>query len=454
MGTTIWFDITRIYNWDGPPVGFVRVELECTRNLLYEFGGQTRFCRYDGTRGTHREVPHENVKGHIQRLYSYEEAASAYSSTGTGSNMKRLAKGLIRRLPYGQQRTVIQFLRRRRRTVVKLKGMAGRIVGRGFAYVHPPADSIEPRLSRADVYVTLGLDSESNIFPGLRAIKRRTGIAGVTMCYDLIPFKFPHFLETDHSKIFSSFIIDMARCADKILCCSQNTLGDLEQFLAAAGKPCPPLAVLRLGSDIEAETRPVDRHVLEISRDPYILYVANIELRKNHEILYRAYKLLVGAGCPDIPRLVFVGRPGWKTESLLSDIRFDQSVNELIVVLDHISDSELSHLYRHALFTVYPSLYEGWGLPVAESLAYGKFCIASSASSVPEVGGDFAEYLDPNDLHGWARRLEYYFSNKEAVRTRETEIRLHYKPYPWAQTVRTLIDYALGLEEKTSNLQP
>jgi len=136
---------------------------------------------------------------------------------------------------------------------------------------------------------------------------------------------------------------------------------------------------------------------------------------------------------------------GWGVDDFLSDLRLDRSVDGLILILNHVNDSELSYLYRHALFTVYPSLYEGWGLPVGESLAHGKFCIASSTSSLPEVGGDFVEYLDPWDLPLWVERLAYYFDNLEAVRDREARIRSHYRSPTWTETTRALVNHALSL---------
>jgi glycosyltransferase involved in cell wall biosynthesis len=445
MAKTIWFDISRIYNWNGPLVGFVRVELEIIRHFLIEFRSQTRFCRYDNMRDSHLEVSHEEVETHIQRLDSYVEGSPSHSSTGAGWNLRLFIRRVIRHLPQRLQSTVIQSLRGQWRAIAKIKRVSAGLLGRSLTLFHTPVSSIEQKLNQGDVYVTVGLNSESNIFPGIHAMKERAGIKVVGMCYDLIPVKFPHFLETGHSKIFSRFIIDMARCADMILCISQNTLHDLEQFLSTANERCPRLKVIRLGADIEKKTSAVSERIRTICRNPYILFVANVEPRKNHELLYRAYKKLVEEGQRDLPRLVLVGRTGAGTDSLPSNLRLDQSINGLVLMLNHVSDAELSYLYRHTLFTVFPSLYEGWGLPVAESLAYGKFCVASSASSLPEVGGDFAEYLDPSDLSAWIERLAYYFNNREAIHDREAEIRLHYKVYTWAQTARAIVNHALSL---------
>ena len=231
-----------------------------------------------------------------------------------------------------------------------------------------------------------------------------------------------------------------------IVCNSRNTLHDLETFLSSVTVDRPSLEVITLGGDLRPLKDDLSKQVNSICRNPYILYVSTIEVRKNHKILYRAYKELINAGRRDLPRLVFAGRQGWKVDSLLAEIRLDRAVSGLIITLENVNDSELSHLYRHALFTVYPSLYEGWGLPVAESLAHGKFCIASSTSSLPEVGGEFVEYLDPCDLPSWVERLAYYFDNPEAIRDREVKIRSGYRPRTWSETTRKIVACALMLE--------
>ena len=103
--------------------------------------------------------------------------------------------------------------------------------------------------------------------------------------------------------------------------------------------------------------------------------------------------------------------PGWGVDGLLSDLRLDFRIKPYVKILNHVSDGDLALLYQYAEFTVFPSLYEGWGLPIAESLAFGKFCLASNAASIPEVGGALVEYLDPWDLPAWAERLKWYFDS-------------------------------------------
>ena len=95
-------------------------------------------------------------------------------------------------------------------------------------------------------------------------------------------------------------------------------------------------------------------------------------------------------------------------------------------------------MYERCLFTVYPSLYEGWGLPIAESLKNGKFVLASSSSSIPEVGGSYVEYLDPWDAAEWASRILFYATNREELGSRESDIAKGFAPFAWQDTVATV----------------
>jgi hypothetical protein len=107
----------------------------------------------------------------------------------------------------------------------------------------------------------------------------------------------------------------------------------------------------------------------------------------------------------------------------------------------------LTVLYRHCLFTVFPSIYEGWGLPVSESLTHGKFCLASSAASIPEAGGEFCEYLDPWNVPLWTQRLAFYFAHQSAVQEKEKIILQNYKPHTWLEAASSIVSAADSLGE-------
>ncbi|MOA15507.1 D-inositol 3-phosphate glycosyltransferase [compost metagenome] len=199
------------------------------------------------------------------------------------------------------------------------------------------------------------------------------------------------------------------------------------------------MPVIKLGGDILQQKSPVtSMEVLSLLQKKFILFVSTIERRKNHEVLYRAYTRLINKGVKDLPLLVFVGMPGWGVNDFLKDLELDPRVKEYIKVLSNVSDSDLVSLYRNCMFTLFPSLYEGWGLPVAESLAAGKYCLASNAASIPEVGGKLLDYIDPWDILSWESELEKYISDSEALRLKEQHIKCDYRIVPWAETARSV----------------
>jgi glycosyltransferase involved in cell wall biosynthesis len=133
---------------------------------------------------------------------------------------------------------------------------------------------------------------------------------------------------------------------------------------------------------------------------------------------------------------------GWGVSDFLSDVRFDPRTKTLIRILENVSDADLLRLYQNAFITVFPSLYEGWGLPVAESLAAGKFCISSNAASLPEVGGTLIDYLEPWDVSVWVSRLAWYIEHPAEIKQKESVIRASYKVVSWKETSESIMQSA------------
>jgi glycosyltransferase involved in cell wall biosynthesis len=301
------------------------------------------------------------------------------------------------------------------------------------------------RSGPGDRLVSLGLDWDYLDQKVLYQLKQRHGLRTTLICYDVIPALFPQLVVLPPGG-FGAYLVDMAWCADEVLCISHHTRKDCEAVLSRLGAPVPPMHVIHLGSEVHASGEPARAPAgLAVGEGerPFVLFVSTIERRKNHEILYRAWTRLRDQGV--VPhRLVFVGMQGWGVTDLLNDMRLDPRTQSDIVLLNHVSDAELDWLYRHAAFTVFPSLYEGWGLPLVESLARGKFCLASSAASLPEAGGPHAEYLDPWDLPAWVDRLGHYMAHPEEVEARNERIRREFRAPSWADTARQIHQVALA----------
>jgi hypothetical protein len=220
---------------------------------------------------------------------------------------------------------------------------------------------------------------------------QKAGVQIVQMCYDLLPLVTPQY--SGHAtETLTNYAKKIYPISSKIITISEHTKRDVKAWLSERKLTVPPIDVIRLGDDFHM-TKPVAPS--EVDRiGKFILCVGTIESRKNHTLLYYTYRLAAERGI-ELPPLVIVGRRGWKTDDLYEILTHDLQVKDKFVILESASDENLSWLYGNCLFTIYPSFYEGWGLPISESVNYGTPCLCSNTSSMPEVAGDLVTYFSP-----------------------------------------------------------
>ena len=156
------------------------------------------------------------------------------------------------------------------------------------------------------------------------------------------------------------------------------------------------IALIYPGSRFEyltADARP--ERLRNLKPGAFWLAVGTIEPRKNYPRLLDAYRLL-RARNPDSPPLVIAGGKGWLCEDFNSHLHGLEDDRDLFL-LGYVSDMELSWLFQNCFAFVYPSLFEGFGMPVLEALGFGSPVLCSQTTSLPEVGGEAAVYFDPMD---------------------------------------------------------
>ncbi|WP_239428215.1 glycosyltransferase [Snodgrassella communis] len=169
----------------------------------------------------------------------------------------------------------------------------------------------------------------------------------------------------------------------------------------------------------------------------YVLHVGTIEIRKNIWRLVLAWKKLLDEGKSDLPYLVLAGRKGWFNERLWDLLKGTNNLYGNVIILDNVSDGELDALYRNCLFTSTISLYEGWGLPIGESLAYGKTSVVANSTSLPEVGMDLVEYCDPLSVDSIADAVEKLIYDSDYRQFLESKIQ-NAKLRNWADVAHDL----------------
>src|ERR1700687_985029 len=133
------------------------------------------------------------------------------------------------------------------------------------------------------------------------------------------------------------------------------------------------------------------------------LSVGTIEPRKNQRLLIAAYALYLKAGGQTIP-LVLAGGKGWLMDGFQEHIT-ELGIGEHVVLLGYVSDEEMIWLFRNCFANLYPSLFEGFGLPILEGMQFGAPTLSSSSTSMPEVGGTAAILLSPLDPEAWAQSM-------------------------------------------------
>lgn len=205
--------------------------------------------------------------------------------------------------------------------------------------------------------------------------------------------------------------------ADLILADAESTRQDLNQ---AYRIPLEKIRVLysgvdaRFGPKVSEES---EARVREITRGlPYLLAVSTIQPRKNYVRLIEAFAKLINSSQFPIPHchLVIAGGRGWMYQSIL-DTPERLGVRDRVIFPDFFPDADLPALYAGATLFVYPSLYEGFGLPILEAMACGTPVVTSNASSLPEVAGEAALYFDPSDVDAMAAQVHRALSD-EALR--------------------------------------
>lgn len=232
----------------------------------------------------------------------------------------------------------------------------------------------------------------------------------------------------------------LIQSSSALLTNSRCSLADIKAFCAKYGLPdleirdCPQCdyAIMKRPS-VSARFA-----ALSCGRG-FVLNVSPFYRYKNQDLLLWLWRDLIQAHGPEnVPLLAIVGSEKSLKREFLTRAFRDRIIRKHIRLLRNVDDESLAWLYQNCLFTVFPSLYEGWGLPVGESLAYGKICIASNAASMPEVAPDHTDLIDPRDYPAWYERLERYIFSPEARRAREKVVAGFRPPTSMDGTTRML----------------
>jgi glycosyltransferase involved in cell wall biosynthesis len=454
---TVWFDVEdliRFFQNTARPTGIQRLSFETYRAIWRQAGasGEVRFCRRSATRHGFKGIHFPALEAGIIASAATAAAPAPQIELLQPNEPSRLAKAahqlpLQYRIPLGmmargakQMAGGVRDLARAGLSPLNSRAATSNRVG-GHQF---DLDGQDVVFGPGDWVVNLGASWDTQYAPEFLEKLHADGARFSLLAYDLIPELFPEWCHQIVVREFRTWLRDVVPQADLIFTISRNTASDLVNCLQKLGKSVPAPVVLPVGSYPPAKLAFGPR----IVERPYVLMVSTIEARKNHAAMLRVWRRMLQT-MPEsaVPDLVFAGKIGWLTTDLIQQLNNADWLGGKIRFINSPTESNLSSLYRHCLFSVFPSLYEGWGLPVTESLSFGKTVVASRCSAIPDAGGEFCAYFDPDSINDAYSVIRGLIENPDRVATLEARIAATFRPPTWDDTAAALLAQ-FGLEDQ------
>jgi glycosyltransferase involved in cell wall biosynthesis len=226
----------------------------------------------------------------------------------------------------------------------------------------------------------------------------------VVSVHDVSFKRYPEYFSRRDRTLFTLLLRSSLRRSAAILTLSSHARDELQQFYPDVRTPIHVVPAAPSASfqplTISAAASVLERHRI---RPPFLLAVGNVQPRKNLARLVEAFRDVRGRH-PAL-ELVIVGPDGFRASALNQTIA-EHGLSEAIHLVGYVPEADLVALYNAAIALVYPSVYEGFGLPVIEAMACGRPVIAANTSSLPEVAGDAALLVDPFDVSALRAAIE------------------------------------------------
>lgn len=292
------------------------------------------------------------------------------------------------------------------------------------------------------ILVSAGNDWSYKNIDSIAALKARCGFRYVILCHDLILIQFPELVGTRASELVRKYWETAFCIADLVICASRKVEDDVRAFCQASALPLGSTALVRLGADPAAFHSAAESPLpAGVERERYILFVSSLDARKGHDLLIRVWNKLVEEGVPQAYgfKLVFVGEFLFNAMHL-KDRLVENAAGGTLLHFSGVEDSKLAALYRSAAFCVFPSRYEGFGLPVVEAFSFGKAVIASTGGSIPEIVAGLSPCLDPDDDQAWYAEIKRWIAEPGCRAYFENKIRSEFRMLTWQEAGQRFFD--------------
>lgn len=264
----------------------------------------------------------------------------------------------------------------------------------------------------------------------------------VVTIHDLTFFIYPH-LHTVIKRYYFRFFTQLAcKYADSIICVSNSTKNDLFKYVKNVNAE---ISVIPLAANLPIIDQQIVQDVKEKFgvKDQYLLFIGTLEPRKNITTLIQAYSN--SCAVKKHYQLVIVGKKGWYYHEIF-DLLKQLKLDEKVILTGFVSSTEKFALLSSATLFVYPSIYEGFGLPVLEALGYGLPVITSNISSLPEVAGEAAILINPSSVSDLTYAIELCLSDRFSIDSLKEKAGKQFEKFSWENT-------ALETEKIYTNLK-
>ncbi len=446
-GPTIWVDVEDLldyFRYNPHPSGIQRVALDIIRALLEAAPGRVRLARHGQAGARLTEISWAALDAMMATPPVPEPPETPPADQLHRSRIQRAILRLPPELRDPLFRTGVlqsQVLRNGRALLHLVRPPAPRPIR-----PVPPPEPVQVGAASGDLFLSLGAPWSVRGAVDLLQVLRSAGVRTALLVHDLVPVRRPEWFPPSRVARFRSWLEGSLRQADHVLSISRFTASDLADYATRRGLPLPAQRVLTPGTSVLAPG-PVRPAGLPVSGS-YVLFVSTLEARKNHAVVVKVWQRLmaeVRAGqrpAESVPQLVFAGRIGTGVADLLQQLDNSRWLAGRIRLIREPGDAEIHALYRGCLFSILPSLFEGYGLPLGESLALGAPCLAASGTALPEAGGDLCRYFDPDDVGDAHRAVAALLDTPGAVGAWQADVRTRFQPRDWSAAAAAILELA------------
>ncbi|WP_461207114.1 glycosyltransferase family 4 protein [Clostridium sp. DL1XJH146] len=263
----------------------------------------------------------------------------------------------------------------------------------------------------------------------------------IVTVYDMVYKKFPETMEKENLEYLEKNVERSVKRANIVITISENAKREIIEYTNIDSNkikvvyPGVDIAPYVTGTDYSKYSQIKNKYNLP---DKYLLYLGTLEPRKNISLLIEAFSMYKKSNTDDI-KLVIAGKKGWMYDDIFNKVK-ELNINKEVVFTNYVDESDKPEIYKNSKAFIFPSLYEGFGIPVLEAMASGVPVITSSSSSLPEVAGNAAVLIDPKNVNSIYKAIKNVLNDSKLRREMIIKGKEQCTKFTWQKSVEKLCE--------------